>query len=78
MMVAQPPNSSRRFINPLHSAKKHLGRMFKLFKRLKDELNVPKDEDGLAFLEELQTAHSSPPSFFPAPTWTLPLPPEIM
>ena len=66
----------------LYSCKEPLGRMLKLFKRLKDELNGPKDEDGLAFLEELQTTHSpkhSPPSsFFPAPAWTLPLPPEIM
>ncbi|EDR02371.1 uncharacterized protein LACBIDRAFT_332464, partial [Laccaria bicolor S238N-H82] len=66
------------FIDPLHPGKKHLGRMLKLFKRLKDELKGPKDEDGIAFLEELQTTHSPPPSFFPAPTWKLPLPPEIM
>jgi hypothetical protein len=54
--------------------------MLKLFKRLKDELKGPKDEDGLAFLNELQTisTHSPTPSFFPAPTWTLPLPPEVM
>ena len=70
------------FINPLLFGKKYLGRMLKLFKKLKVELNGPKDEDGLAFLEELQTTHSpkhsSPSSFFPAPAWTLPLPPEIM